>query len=304
MSAFDDFAQASFGGIPFPVEERNIRGAIRHHEHKYPHTAGAALETLGRELYSIHFKCNFTQNLKGYPDLYPAGLARLRRLFEKETREDLVIPGIGTIKAVCIDWQQRAAGKENRSGEKVEIEFEEDIQDAFLINNLINVSTQSLGASLSQWTVDVDAIRKDINAVRDLPFLDAITESINSVLGVVDTALVYGNILEAKILGAANLIYQADRRLRVLNDPLNATLLHAMLTLWDSLLTLYKDIQKTGGGITTMVTQKIMSVIEIAKAIYNGDGTKAAQIMQMNVLDDIYAVSTGTVIRYYPVAPP
>lgn len=302
MSAFDDFPRASFGGIEFPYEERTITGSIRKHEHRYPHTPGAALETLGRELYMIHFRCNFSQQLKGYPDLYPSALARLRRMFETEVRDDLVIPGIGTIKAVCHQWQQRAAGKENRSGEKVELDFEEDFEDAFLINNLIGITAQSLNAANKQWQVDVAAVRKAYTKSNELSALDAITASVNSVLGVVDTAMAYGNIVEGKILAAANLIYQADRRVRLLNDPVNATLLHAMLQVWDALRALHADLQKTGGGIQTMIVQKTMSVIELSKAIYSGDGTKAAQIMQMNAIADVYGVPPGTQIRYYPKA--
>lgn len=300
VAILDSFPRAKFGDIEFPYEDRTVEGAIREFEHKYPHAPGAALETLGRELYAVRFKCSFQNTFAGYPDLYPSSLARLRRMFETETRDDLVVPGLGTIKAVCITWSQRLAGKESRSGEKVDLLFREDIEDAFLVNNLIGVSNQSLNAANQQWAVDVDAIRKEQSKHPDLKLFDAIHASVNSVLAIVDQGEVYGNVLEAKVLGAASLIYQADRRARLLNDPIHATGLHSFLQLWDALLTLFKDLQKTGGNVQTFIVQKVMSVIEISKALYHGDGTRAVEVMQMNALQDVFAVAPGTAIRYYP----
>jgi prophage DNA circulation protein len=302
MPAFDNFPRASFGGIAFPYEERTIQGTIRDHEHKYPHTPGAALETLGRELYTIRFRCSFQDTLKGYPDVYPSGLARLRRAYETETRDDLVVPGLGTIKAVLVEWTQRAAPKESRSGEKVDFSFKEDIEDAFLLNNLIGISNQSLNAANENWSSVIAEARRAIFATADLNAFDAILDAVNSVLAIVDTAQAYGNVLEAKILGAAALIYQADRRVRSLNDPVNATLLYAMIQVWDALLTLHKDIQKVGGGVQTMIVAKTMSVVELSKAIYNGDASKAVDILQLNAISDAFAVPPGTTIRYYPNA--
>lgn len=302
MSAFDDFPRASFGGIEFPVEERSIKGSIRKHEHVYPHTPGAALETLGRNLYMIHFSTTFTQNLRGYPDLYPSALARLRRMYETESREDLVVPGLGTIKAVCVDWQQRMAGKENRSGEKVQFEFEEDLEHAFIISNLVSISGQSLATVNKDLGVDIAAAKKAFLAPGELGFLDSIFESVNSVLAIVDTAEAYGNLLETKILGVASLIYQADKRLRILNDPLNATLLNSFIAVWDALRALFADLQKTGGGVQTIIVNKITSVAELAKSLYNGDGSRAVEIMQMNAFENPFHISPGTVVKYYPKA--
>lgn len=300
MSAFDNFQRASFATIEFPYEERTIQGSIREHEHKYPHSPGAALETLGRELYVVHFKSTFQDTFKSYPDLYPSALARIRRLYENETRDDLVIPGIGTIKAVISSITQRANPKESRSGEKVDLSFREDIEDAFLVNNLIGVTSKSLFAANKELELDIAAAKRAFLKKADLNFLDSITTSVNSVLAIVDTTQAYGNLVEAKILGAASLVYQADKRVRSLNDPVNAKLYYSVLKVWDALLTLFKDIQKTGGGVQNFLVNKTMSVVEISKALYNGDGTKAAQIMQLNILDDVLTVPPGTQIRYYP----
>jgi hypothetical protein len=299
MSAFDNFPSASFDGIFFPWEERTIRGAVREHQHKYPHTAGAALETLGRELYVISFRCNFSDTFKLYPNLYPISLESLRNRFEKEIRADLDVPGLGTITAVCTEWQQTASPKESRSGEKVNLTFLEDIQDAFLINNLIGISTQSLAASQKEWKLNVNKIRADFAAQKALPFFDAITDAVNSVLAIVDTAQAYGNLLEAKILAAAQLIYQADRRVRYLNDPTNAEILQAMLQLWDASRALHEDLLKTGGGLVEFLVSRTMSVIELSKALYNGDGTRAVELMQLNALPDPYMVPPGFRLRYY-----
>jgi hypothetical protein len=301
MSAFDNFPTAAFDGIEFPYEERTIRGAIREHQHKYPHTPGAALETLGRELYVITFRCNFSDTYKLYPNLYPISLESLRSRFEREIRADLDVPGLGTITAVCTAWDSSATPKESRSGEKVSLTFLEDIEDAFLINNLIGISTQSLAASQKEWALNVNKVRADFAKEKALPFFDAITDAVNSVLAVVDTVEAYGNLLEAKILAAAQLIYQADRRVRYLNDPTNAEVLQALLQLWDSLKTLNDDLDKTGGGLVDFLVERTMSVIELSQAIYNGDGTRAVELMQLNALPDPYMVPPGFRIRYYQV---
>lgn len=302
MSAFDNFQRAAFAGVEFPWEERTVQGAVREHQHKYPHTAGAALETLGRELYVVNFKATFQDTLKGYPDLYPSSLARLRRFFETETRADLVIPGIGTIQAVCIKWSQHAAGKQGRSGEKVDLEFLEDIEDAFLVNNLIGVSAKSLNEAFRRFSLDVDKIRADQNATRDLGLFDSITNSVNSVLAVVDTAQAYGDLVGGKILGAAQLVYQADRRAKTINDPKNFELMSSMMVLWDALLTLHKDVEKTGGQLQAIVTLRVQSVVEISRSLYAGDGTRAIELMQLNNFTNPFAVTPGTTVRYYPGA--
>jgi prophage DNA circulation protein len=295
VSAFDKFPRASFLGIEFPYEERTIHLGIREHQHKYPHTAGAALETLGRELYEIDWKCSFQDTFKKYPDLYPSGLARLRRAVEQETRGPLVVPGLGTIQAVCLRLTQTATPKTSVSGEKVDMSFCEDIEDAFLVNNLIGVSNQSLNAS-------VEAFQLQADKVPGVSIFDQILSVSNSLLGIVDTAQSYGNLLEAKILAAAGLCQRADATLAILNDPLNHELLEAMHQLWDSLNKLNADLMKTGGGLVKFNLQRTMSAVEISQSLYAGDGTHAVELMQLNPWPDPFAVPAGTPVRYYRAA--
>lgn len=299
MSAFSNFPAAGFLGIEFPWEERTITLGIREHQHKYPHTPGAALETLGRELYVIKFRASFHDTFKKYPDLYPSALARLRRAFEQETRGDLVVPGLGTIKALCVSFTQTARPRDSVSGEKVDMDFLEDIEDAFLVNNLIGTSTQSLQSAADNFTLNAAAIKAEFGAVPEVGIFDQITNAVNSVLGVVDTAQSYAALVSAKVLAAAALCYQADSRVKLLNDPMNYDMLNALHEVWHALFKLNEDSLKLGGTIGSYVVQKPMSVLEIAKALYRGDASRAVEILQMNAFNDPFSVQAGTVVQYY-----
>lgn len=299
MSAFDNFPRASFAGIEFPFEERTITLGIREHQHKYPHTPGAALETLGRELYVVKFRATFQDTFKKYPNLYPSALARLRRAVEQETRDDLVVPGLGTIKALCAGLTQTMRPRDSVSGEKVDLDFIEDIEDAFLINNLIGVSSQSLNSAADNFKLNVNAIRAAFSKEQGVGLFDQITNAVNSVLAVVDTAQAYGNLIDAKLLGAAQLCYQADSRVLLLNDPNNFGMLDALHDLWLALFKLHQDVLKTGGTLQTFLVQRAMSVGEIAKAIYAGDSSRAGEILQLNPFEDPFQIQPGTRVRYY-----
>ena len=61
-------------------------------------------------------------------------------------------------------------------------------------------------------------------------------------------------------------------------------------------------VRSTGGRLVTFTVKRTMSVVEISKAIYKGDATKAVEIMRLNALDDPFSVSGGTIVRYYQAA--
>ncbi len=292
MAVFDQLQRASFGGIEFPYKELDIAGAIREHEHEYPHAPGAALEKLGRKLYEIRFKSPFHETFRKYPKLWSQSLPKLVRLFEKETTGDLVLPNVGTIKACCVRWN-RALGATQRSGESVDLTFREDQEQAFLVNSLLSVSTQSLESKAQKFAIEAEKVRP-----RESLF-DSILTSANSVLAIVDTVEMYGNLVEAKLLAVAGLCQEADQRLAVVNDPLNHEMLEALLDLWDAVVKLNGDLLKTGGTMLTYTLQRGMSMIELAKSIYDGDGSRALELLQLNAVIDPFNLPARTVVRYY-----
>lgn len=297
MSEFDKLQPCSFDGIKFPIQEIQVRGGLRTHTHEYPHAPGGALEKLGRKLYTFHIKASFQNTFAKYPGLWSQALPTLRNLWESETTGDLVLPNLGTVRAVCTNWTQTMQAH-IRSGELVDLEFEEDQSQAYLVNALFVVSTQTVDTAAKTYTAESLRLQL-VDPDHHSSLFDAITDSVNSVLAFVDTAQSYGNLLAAKIEAATTLIQQADQRLAVLNDPVNHELLEAMLDLWDSLNKLNDDIQKTNGRLLTYAVQRPMSVLELSQALYNGDGTRAVELMQLNPLDDPFLVPIGTQLRYY-----
>ncbi len=294
-TVFDKLLRASFDGIEFPWTEVDVSGAIREHEHEYPHAPGAALEKLGRKLYEVRFKCSFHETFRKYPKLWSQSLPRLVKLFESEETKDLVIPNVGTIRACCVKWS-RSLVAPKRSGETVDLTFREDQEQAFLVNKLLTVSTQSLSSTAQKFAIEAAKIKPKES------LFDSIQASVNSVLAIVDTAQSYGNLIESKLLAVAGMCDDADRRLKVLNDPLNHELLDALLTLWDSILGLQTDLAKTGGVMLTYTLQRGMSLIELSKALYDGDGSRAVELLQLNAIVDPFDLPQSTQIRYYAAA--
>ena len=69
MPIFDQFERASFSAIEFPVKSVRVRGALRHHMHKWRHVPGGEPEKLGREPYQIDMQCAFHATVRGYGGL-------------------------------------------------------------------------------------------------------------------------------------------------------------------------------------------------------------------------------------------
>ncbi len=292
MPVLDQLQRASFEGIEFPYKELDIAGAIREHEHEYPHAPGAALEKLGRKLYEIKFKAGFHETFRKYPKLWSQSLPKLVKLFERETTGNLVIPNVGTIRACCVRWN-RNLNVSARSGEAIDLTFKEDQEQAFLVNNLLTVSTQSLASKAERFAIEAEKIKPKES------LFDSIQIAANSALAIVDTVQMYGNLVEAKLLALAGLCEEADQRLAVVNDPLNHEMLDALLDLWDAAFKLNSDLLKTGGTMVTYTLQRGMSMIELSKALYDGDGTRALELLQLNAIVDPFNLPANTVVRYY-----
>lgn len=310
MPAFDRLQRAAFARIEFPIEEVTVSGAIREHEHKYPHAPGAALEKLGRELYEIRMRAQFHDSFKGYPNLWPGSLAQLRSLYEAETTEDLVIPTIGTIRATCVRWTQTAAPKRARSGESVEFVFKEDLEQAFLVTSLVTTSRNTFSEDTRDLSAEVQKLRDagpgafptEAERSFQLSIFDQIQQASNDILGLLDSVDESSNLLLAKVEQMKRILDNADRQAKALGNAENATLLAAFLSVWDAVIGVEKDLLGKNGGIQQYTLIRQMSVSELSKTLYSGDGTHAVELMQINPIRDPFAIPAQTTVRYYPQA--
>lgn len=290
MAFFDKQKPFSFAGIKFPFKTYRVHGAIRKHVHEYPHTAGGALEKLGRSLYEISVSVDFTDGLDDpkYRQLI-MDLGLLRGLFEDQVTEDLHIPHIGTIKACADDWTEEVVGT-NRSTIKGDLKFIEDQSSAFLVLQAITVSPGSLPARVADFNAKAKPFNENI--------FSKIDKAANAILGVFDQATLYSSLVAAKVEGLSRLLRQADESVKAFADPENYELTQAFLHLWEAVNNIRRDIMERQSFLREYTVPLRMTVGQAAAAIY-GDSSKGGEIMQLNVINDPLNLEPGTKLNYY-----
>ena len=294
MAVFDQLQKAEFAGVVFPVREVDVTGGIRYHLHEYPHSPSAKIEKLGRKPYEIRMSVPFHANLIGYPGLWPDRLQSLRAVWESQRSEDLVIPTIGTLKCVCVEWPTKAVAT-IRSGESADLRFIEDTTNEFLFDSLVSPTVDDIAAQLQDFTIAVDALNEPANDLFDS--IKAITDSIASIK---DTITDTSNQVVSKLAQLKALIETADATLQILQHPEQtvADVVNAQRELWDSADRLERDLLSQRAEIVLYTVPRTMSVGEIATALY-GDASRGAEILSMNPIDDAFAIKAGTVLRVY-----
>lgn len=297
MPVFDQLQKASFQGIVFPIESCESAGSIRDFHHIYPHARGASVELMGRNLYTFRMEANFQATFPKYPGLWPYRLQSLRKLWEEETIADLVVPTIGTIKAYCRNWSIRMEAR-IRSGEKVHLEFSEDQDATSLTESLISVKTQSLATATKNFD-KFKALSDFQNDKKTESIFDAISNVANSFLALGDQSELAGNLISAKLQGILNLIDQADATF-FSEDPMNSKMLSAMKDLWDITLSTLDSIDnRHSEPLQIFIVGSTTTISVISSAIY-GTADKAIELMQLNPIEDVFAIPAGTQIKYHP----
>jgi prophage DNA circulation protein len=298
----------SFDDIPFPYKSYRVTGGIRKHEHQYPHNPGAAVEKLGRELYKIDVSVNFTGNLLNpdYADLLTR-LGQLREEFENQTTAALNIPHIGTIQACAEHWIEGATNL-NRSTITADLTFYEDLNSALAFQDTVILSAGAIGTLADAFkiahaditpqttTPDFSIPQQGPNTLNLFEAIDALAVSIS---GIKDQQELFGALVSSKIDGLLALFKRADTQEQSLNDPQNHLVLDAMHALWKATLDLKADLQDTGFRAQIYVTPVAMNISQVSYAIYNNT-LAAAQLMQLNDLDDPLRIPPQTQIIYYP----
>ena len=285
--------RASFQALEFPVVSVRVRGGIRDHLHEFPHLPAAANEKLGRKPYEIEMVADFQTTFAKWPGLWPKRLADLRDLFEAEASDWLVIPSIGKMWCYCRDWDQDMDAKV-LSGERATFKFVEDSQDQFAFQQLVNVNVQSLPSNGQRFAQLASGLSPKPS------IFDDVLDAVNSVMAVVDQANAYGGLVESKILALSALCKEADQRIE-LQSAANHAILDALHDLWSSANTLLTDTQQTGGKIVPFRVPVVMSVADVAALVYN-DASRAVEILNLNPIDDAFAIPGGTMLKIYQAA--
>lgn len=292
-TAFSKLKRASWNGIEYPVRRMSVRGSLNHHVHVYPHTPGGAFENLERKLYEIHMNCPFMQRFAAYPDLWPTRLATLRNQFETGAVGVLNIPTIGSIKARCVAWPEEMDAK-IQSGVMVDLEFIEDQSNLALTDNIVEASGTNMQDAATALASEVE--NEPWHKPGDI--FDSIHGIANQIFAIRDQVDLETNLLEAKILGLDAILQEADRTVVDLQKPDNYPVLNALRDLWATSQRLLSDLQSKHASLQIFTVPMTMSVSDVSSRIY-GDNSHAVELMQLNSLDDAFAIPTGTQMKYY-----
>ena len=289
-AAFDGRPRASFAQISFPITKVSVKGAGRQHIHEYPHANGGQPEKLGRKLYVIHMHALFYDVFDSYGNLWPQKLNMLVDQFEAQNTQPLVVPTVGVIQAFCTSWNREADFAKVRSGEAVDLEFQEDPgdqSDAFFVNNV----GQGAAAAVTRAVLLAPSY-----PTAPLGVLQSIQSAISALTAPVNQASMFGASLLNQVNGILALFKQADSSPALqnpINWPITAELHNAAAAVVQ-----YSNALALKSGVPMLYTvTKLSSVGEVSTAIF-GDATHAVEILQTNAIDDALAIPAGTSIRY------
>lgn len=283
-------------GITVPCKRVRVKGAMRHHEHIYPHSPGAGLELMGRDLYKIEITPVFDANLlpPKYKNLWPSGLRRIREQMELGTRKDISIPTVGMIPAVAINWEQEFDATRCLSGEEVTWSFIEDSENLRLSSRTINVGA-GLPTAANNLKVKLAGL-----PVRPVGLWDTIMNAIDAVLAWRDQFEMYSNLIESKLLSILSLLRRIDEISDELKDPTQWPLLEAFHRVWAEVREFYQDQKQLGLVTKYYTTRATLSCTQLATVLF-GDASKSSELLQMNGFSDPFEIPTGTRVKYYKI---
>jgi len=287
----------SFDGIRFPILSCRIKGAMRNHEHVYPHSPGAAVEKLGRDLYKIEIIPCFQDNLipPEYEGIWPQRLSQLRDIFDSGKTADLILPTVGKMRAMATQWEQEFNPAKSVSGESVSWNFIEDQENARLLAASF-VSSKGLAPALESFKVAGQSLNPKPS------YWDMASEAVASVLAYKDQIDLYSNLVESKLQSALSMFNSLSDQVSELSNPRNAFALEALTELWAQTAAFHKDQKQTGMRFKHRKTTRLMDIGQVAVWLY-GDSEKASDILSLNAFADPYAIPMGTDVRYYETRP-
>lgn len=308
MAYFDRILPVSFSGYRFPAKNFSIKGSLRHHAHVYPHAPGAALETMGRNLYEFRLEAMFHETLPKYPNLLETA-ATLRTLFEGGLAWDLNIPHIGTISAKCIDWEDNLVASA-RSGYDSKLTFLEDQSDQFLADKLVTTSPDVLSAADTLTTLllerdttpfypELTVLAREATLARENELLNDLLLAVDAFTSLDDQAQLYTDLVVVKAMAVETACARARDGAKSLGDYRSYKLLNAMAEVQAKARERRKDALRRGGSLETFETPQLMAVSQVAAFLY-GDTSRAVDLLKLNSFADAMAIPSGTLVKFYP----
>ncbi len=303
--ASDEFPEASFDDLPFAYTELTVKGGIRYAMHEFPHAAGGEPEKMGRKAYAVSFRAHFhdvagSDFARKYPDAYPSGLRIMREKFEVQLTAWLVIPTVGKIKAVATDWVQRFDVR-SPTGETFDIEFVEDQQASFLVSSLTGVSGAALAVEDASNELLAKRALADMQRADTQSFFQTLNDAVTLVQGALGAADAFNNVLAGKLQGLANLCAYADGQLEDFQNPSNHAVVNALKDLQLAVLQLSENMTQSAQQLRTFTTPRPMTIGQVSTHLY-GTSERGADILQLNAIDDAFAIPAGTALRYLTAA--
>lgn len=283
-------------GVTVPCRRVRVKGGMRVHQHVYPHSPGAGVELLGRDLYKIDITPIFDANLlpKKYQGLWPAGLKKIREAMEKGTRKDISIPTVGVIPALATDWEQEFDATRCISGEEVTWSFLEDSENLRLSSQSLAVGSGLVPAS-SALGLELAKIPRKTTGL-----WDTLLKALDFVLAIRDQFELYSKLLESKLLSVLQILKQLDEMADELKDPSSWPLVEAMHRVWAETISFYQDQKQLGIISKRYTTKVVMSCTQLSTLLF-GDASHSSELLQLNGFDDPFAIQAGTAVRYYVV---
>lgn len=301
-AVLEDEPRAKFDTIEFPFTERSASLEFRHYVHEFPNMAGGEVEKQGRKCWAFTFAVPCHASDPFFPDIYPAGLEALTKLCGTGYTAPLVVPGIGTIRALLHKLDRKIKGSVT-SGEDCTFVFIEDDLEPFRRS-----STPSSRATLVEASASAAEIVGEIEAdpeadgfdtvEREKPRLGSLLDLVNSVLAIRDQVSLYGARVGAmldQIAGLARALHEA------LKGPDLAALRESIRSLWDAATQLRADVLQKGPGsaLRAYVVPTRMSVGQIAQVLYK-DASRGGELLSLNpAITDPYAVRATTKLIAY-----
>lgn len=280
----------SFDFIPFLVERYTVRGGARVHTHEYRHTPGGQIEKLGRKLYIVEADVVFSTDARNYPSAWPGDLSDLRDRFDQLVTSDLVIPTIGTIQAMCLDWPIDTDFK-RRDGERGRFVFQEDLNTALIANNVVQVNYATLDAKFDDLVDESEVVDFDISV------FEAIARAVDSISGLANDIEGGFGIVE-QLDSLVTSCQTLDATVDGFNDPTNWAVAKALRSLAVTAITLRKDVDRRSRPMFVYEVPRLMTIADVSVVIY-GVTTRAAELLRMNEIDDPFRLPPGTGIRAY-----
>jgi hypothetical protein len=185
-----------------------------------------------------------------------------------------------------------------RSGESVELDFEEDDERGFdfFTQRALPTTVVTAAAALQAARSSPGLLARLGEAIVDV--LDAVDNAANELRALRDTGEAYSQLAAAKVERLGNLCSELDRMFSNALAPTDWALIDALQDLWASANDLAKDIATTQMPLAYFVVPRVMTLVEASIAIY-GDASRSSELYALNDIADALALPAGSRLVHY-----